>query len=176
MASRGFIELLRLADLAKSRSSGRHSTSQSQWLGVVFDVAGQRLIAPMGEITEVLALPEITPIPLAQPWLIGVANVRGRLLPITDLAKFLGLSSVAGSQANRKVMVIDQANIYSGLLVDQVLGIQQFDISQYEAVALPAESPFLPYNHGRFVRDEKFWYVFMPSLLAKDNNYLEAAI
>ena len=91
MASRGFIELLRLADLAKARKSGRQSGQQSEWRGVVFEVGGQQLIAPMGEVSEVLSMPEFTSVPMAQPWLLGIANVRGRLLPLTDLAKFLQL-------------------------------------------------------------------------------------
>ena len=181
MASRGFIELLRLSDLAQSRISGRHKNNQSQWLGVAFEVAGQRLVAPMGDISEILVVPDMTPIPLTHSWMRGVANVRGRLLPITDLAIFLNLATHKiephkAESANSKVMVIDQPNIYSGLLVDQVLGIQQFELSQYEPISLPENSAFLPYNHGRFTKDGVSWYVFMPNLLVQDSRYLEAAL
>ena len=176
MASRGFIELLRLSDLAQSRRSGRHKNNQSQWLGVAFEVAGQRLVAPMGDISEILVVPDMTPIPLTHSWMKGVANLRGRLLPITDLAVFLNLPTHKGVSTSRKVMVIDQPDIYSGLLVDQVLGIQQFKLSQYEPVFLPENSAFLPYNHGRFTKDGEYWYVFMPNLLVQDNRYFEAAL
>lgn len=177
MASRGFIELLRLVDLAQSRAEGRDRSNQSQWLGVAFEVAGQRMIAPMGDISEILAAPEIAPIPLTHSWMVGIANVRGRLLPVTDLAAFLDITSnnkVSGT--NRKIMVIDQPDIYSGILVDQVFGIQQFKISQYEPEFLPDTSPLLPYNHGRFTKDNQSWYVFMPNLLIEDSRYLEAAL
>ncbi|WP_230658010.1 chemotaxis protein CheW [Psychrobacter sp. I-STPA10] len=176
MASRGFIELLRLSDLAQSRTSGRHKNNQSQWLGVAFEVAGQRMVAPMGDISEILVSPDMTPIPLTQSWMLGIANIRGRLLPITDLAAFLNLQTDNLTSANRKIMVIDQPDIYSGLLVDKVFGIQQFKLSQYEPVFLPEDSAFLPYNHGRFSRDDQHWYVFMPNLLIKDSRYLEAAL
>ena len=176
MASRGFIELLRLSDLAQSRRSGRHKNNQSQWLGVAFEVAGQRLVAPMGDISEILVVPDMTPIPLTHSWMKGIANIRGRLLPITDLAAFLNLPTHKAVSANRKVMVIDQPDIYSGLLVDQVLGIQQFKLSQYEPVFLPENSAFLPYNHGRFNKGGEHWYVFMPNLLVQDNRYFEAAL
>lgn len=174
MASRGFIELLRLADLAKARATGRNNPNHDQWLGIAFEAAGQRMVAPLGDISEVLAVPEWTQVPLTKPWLLGVANVRGRLLPLTDLAKFLGLDSNQRLK-NRKVMVIDQGDIFSGLLVDQVLGISQFTSTQYYPEAMPMDSPFARFSHGKFKKDGDEWYVFMPSLLMKDTRYENAA-
>lgn len=175
MASLGFIELLRLADLAEARSTGRHDDSYHQWTGIAFEVAGQRFVAPMGEIAEILAVPDFVSIPQTKPWLLGVANVRGRLLPLTDLAKFLGISSHE-TLKKRKIMVIDEDGIFSGIVVDQVLGIMQFTESDYEARSLPESSPFAPYNHGVFVKDGKEWFVIMPSLLFTNTEYLNAAL
>lgn len=174
MASSGFIELLRLADLAKARATRRHDSDHTQWVGIAFEVSGHQFVAPIGEVSEILAMPELTPIPLTKPWLLGVANVRGRLLPLADLAGFLNLQGHERLK-NKKVMVIDQEGVFSGVLVDQVLGVIQFSGSDYEAVALPEDSAFAPYNHGRFVKEGKNWYVIMPSLLFADNNYLNAA-
>lgn len=177
MASRGFIELLRLADLAESRKSGHHNLNHAQWLGVGFEVAGQCFVAPIGEVAEVLAMPiAITQIPLSQSWLVGIANVRGRLLPLSDLTQFLNLEPSAIRLRHRKVLVIDQPEIFSGILIDKVLGIKQFDRSDYVAESLPSDSPFLPYNHGKFLKEGEEWAVFLPSLLTKDARYLEAAI
>lgn len=176
MASKGFIELLRLADMAASRQRGYSGMQQAQWLGVVFEVAGQRLVAPIGEVSEVLSLPDLTKVPITQPWLLGIANVRGRLLALTDLAKFLTLPSSQLRQRLRKVLVIDQAEIFSGLVVDSVLGIQQFTSAQYLAESLPSDSAFAPYIHGKFVKDGEDWFVFMPSLLAQDQRYIDAAL
>ena len=76
MASKGFIELLRLADLARARKSGRRSGQEYDWQGVVFEIGGQRLVAPMGQVSEVLAMPEYTSLPLVKPWMLGIANIR----------------------------------------------------------------------------------------------------
>ncbi len=175
MASKGFIELLRLADLARARSSGRQSGQNYDWRGVVFEIGGQRLVAPMGEVSEVLSMPEYTSMPLVQPWLLGIANVRGRLLPLTDLAQFLNTPS-RQKKSHRKVIVIDHNTIFSGLLVDQVLGIEQFTRGQYRAESIDSDSPFAPYNHGKFVKDKQDWFIFMPSLLVQDPRYIDAAI
>ncbi|WP_201533383.1 chemotaxis protein CheW [Psychrobacter ciconiae] len=176
MASRGFIELLRLADLAKARKSGRQGGQELDWRGVVFEVGGHRLIAPMGEISEVLSMPEFTSVPMVQPWLLGIANVRGRLLPLTDLAKFLQLSGRQTPISQRKVMVIDQQAMFSGLLVDKVIGIEPFAKNQYRAEPINIDSPFAPYNHGKFLKNKQEWFVFMPSLLAQNPRYIDASL
>ena len=121
-------------------------------------------------------MPEYTSLPLVKPWMLGIANIRGRLLPLTDLSRFLQVPSRLTQMSQRKVIVIDHDNVFSGLLVDQVLGIEQFTQDQYRAEALEPSSPFAPYNHGKFVKDEQDWYVFMPSLLAQDLQYTDAAI
>ncbi len=176
MASKGFIELLRLADLARVRTSGRHDGQESEWQGIVFEIGGQRLVAPMGQVSEILSMPEYTSIPLVQPWLLGIANIRGRLLPLTDLSQFLKVPSRLTQLSQRKVIVVDHNAVFSGLLVDQVLGIEQFTQSQYRPEAIDSTSPFAPYNHGKFLKDEQEWYTFMPNLLAQDSRYIDAAI
>ncbi|MDO4250747.1 MAG: chemotaxis protein CheW [Moraxella sp.] len=174
MASRGFIELVRLTDLAKARQTGRNAPERENWLGIMFELAGQRLVAPLGEVSEVLAYPELTTMPLTKPWMLGVANVRGRLLPLTDLAQFLGLHSEKRLKS-RKVLVIDQEEVFTGLLVDQVFGIGRFSEAQYIAEEPDSMSAFAPYHHGKFSKDGIEYLVFMPSLLMEDERYLNAA-
>ena len=55
------------------------------WRGVGYRV-GQRLLASgFDEVVEILPLPQLTPVPGAQSWMLGVANIRGTLLPVVDL-------------------------------------------------------------------------------------------
>ncbi len=176
MASKGFIELLRLADLARARKSGRRGGQAFDWQGVVFEIGGQRLVAPMSQVSEVLAMPEYTSLPLVKPWMLGIANIRGRLLPLTDLSQFLQVPSRMAQMSQRKVIVVDHGGVFSGILVDQVIGIEQFTQDQYRAEAIEPSSPFAPYNHGKFFKNEQDWYIFMPSLLAQDPQYTDAAI
>lgn len=179
MALKGFIELLRLDSLAKSRPvhSIEDSVEASDWQGIAFEVAGERFVAPIGEIAEVLAVPAtFTQVPLAKPWLMGIANVRGQLLPLADLAKFLNLNSRAEQLMRRKVLVIHQQDMWFGILVDAVWSIKKFSRAQYVAKNLANNSPFLPYNHGQFIQEEQHWPVFMPSLLTQDPRFLDASV
>lgn len=73
-------------------------------------------------------------------------------------------------------MVIDKGDIFVGLLVDQVFGISRFVSSHYIPEQISKESPFYPYNHGKFIKDDESYFVFMPSLLIKDANHKNAAI
>lgn len=43
-------------------------------------------------------MPPVTPVPGAQPWLLGVGNLRGNLFPVIDLKQFLR----AGARCCRK--------------------------------------------------------------------------
>lgn len=66
----------------------------------------------MGEVSEVLTMPEYTSMPLVQPWMLGIANIRGRLLPLTDLSQFLHVPSRLSQMSQRKVIVIDHDSVF----------------------------------------------------------------
>lgn len=49
------------------------------------------MIAPLEEVKEILNYPDgVTRVPGTQAWLLGMANIRGNLLPLIDLQQFLG--------------------------------------------------------------------------------------
>ncbi len=56
----------------------------------MFYVGDDRLIAPLNDIKEILNFPSaITKVPGTKPWMLGIANIRGTLLPVIDLQLFL---------------------------------------------------------------------------------------
>jgi len=99
------------------------------WRGIGFMLAGQRFLAPMGEVGEILQTPRVTKVPGVRNWMMGVSNIRGRLVPILDLAGLLDVPSKANWRT-RRVLVIGEGQQQHGLLVDDVLGMQQFPSSQ----------------------------------------------
>ena len=52
------------------------------WRGVGFRLGQRRFVSSFEEVVEILSLPAVTPVPGAQAWMLGVANVRGSLLPV----------------------------------------------------------------------------------------------
>lgn len=176
MAAKGFIKLLEIAERAKQRSLNLVASGQQAetWSGVGFVLGGQQFVVPMGEVAEVLAVPRYTSVPGVKPWMKGLANVRGRLLPIMDLLVFLKRSSSL-QDSRRRLMIIDQGDIFSGLVVDEVQGMQHFSVDEFR-LGMPLDFPELgPYVQGAFVRDGKAWVVFMVSRLVDDPRFLQAA-
>ncbi len=98
------------------------STSRINTLGV--QIAGSNYLVEMTEIGEVLSLPTLTRVPLTQPWFLGVANVRGNLYSVVDMADYLGGTSVSGGAANRMLLVADRYAFNAALLVERVYGLR----------------------------------------------------
>lgn len=176
MAAKGFIKLLEIAERSKQRAVGLPADGQAveYWSGVGFTLNGQNYLAAMGEVSEVLAVPRYTHVPGVKPWMKGIANVRGRLLPITDLLAYFNRNSSL-QEHRRRLIVIDQAEVFSGLVVDDVLGMQHFPVQDYvpEAPEVPAD--LQPFVQGAFRRGETYWAVFSLSRLVGDPEFLQAA-
>ncbi len=120
-----------LSDIAKrSKSFAEGLPAQEEvvelWSGIGFTLAGEHFVAPMGEVIEILHLPRVTQIPGVKNWMLGLANVRGRLLPVMDLGHFFNLTKTSMSSRNKRVLVVEHGEVLSGLVVDSVQGMQYF--------------------------------------------------
>ena len=174
MAARGFIKLLEIAQRSKKRGLGLLGQGQTGWTGVGFALAGENFLAPIGEVSEILKTPRYTLVPGVESWMRGLANVRGRLLPITDILLFVGRKSQIQEQKGR-VLVVDHEEIFAGLVVDEVLGMQHFNAQDY---SIDVKAPFTeiaPFVQGAFIRDGQTWYVLLLSRFIEDPRFLKAA-
>lgn len=108
---------------AKDRTAARITT-----LGV--QIAGQHWLVEMTDISEVLPLPPLTPVPLSKLWFRGVANVRGSLYCIADMADYLGLGTTVNDAANRILLVAEKHEFNAALLVERVLGLRDATVWQ----------------------------------------------
>lgn len=145
--------------------------SREFWSGIGFRLGQQYYIAPMGEVGEVLPEPRFTLLPGVKSWVMGVANVRGRLLPVMDLGAFLELEPCS-SRKTRRVMVVEHQGLFAGLVVDEVLGMQHFEVESFDEAVDEIPDSVRPYVHGTF-RRERNWVVFSPHVLAGDKGFLD---
>jgi Chemotaxis signal transduction protein len=125
MAANGFIELLRIAKRG-NKNYVSNENEVNRWSGIAFEMMGQYFVAPLGEVSEVIYPPKYTPVPNTQSWVLGLANIRGRLLSVSDLTQYVSGQSSQFSPT-QKVLCIHHNDQYVGLVVDQVLGIQHFN-------------------------------------------------
>lgn len=144
------------------------------WSGIGFRMGDRYLVAPMGEVGEVLHEPRYTLLPGVKGWVKGVANVRGRLLPVMDLCGFFG-SELSPLRKQRRVLVVDHQEIFAGLIVDEVYGMQHFPVDGFSEQLPPLEASIQRFIHGVFQR-ERPWLVFSPHALAQDQAFLDVAV
>ena len=84
-----------LVELPSAGDTQSHST------GLGFNLLGQRLVASMDEVEELMRVPQVTRIPGVKNFVIGVSNVRGRLMTVIDLALLFGQASSGASRDRR---------------------------------------------------------------------------
>lgn len=174
MAANGFIELLRLARRSK-RSHDISKQEEYRWSGIAFEMMGQYFVAPLGEVAEVIYPPKYTLVPKTQDWVRGLANVRGRLLSVSDLPHFL-TGTRSPFLPTQKVLCISYQDHYIGLMVDQVLGIQHFNKNSFFKQTEEFDAKLKPYCPGYFRQYQKQWQVFLLSQLIKDSHYMDASM
>ncbi|TDJ16807.1 MAG: purine-binding chemotaxis protein CheW [Gammaproteobacteria bacterium] len=134
-------------------------TSGDVWRGIGFSVGGRRLVASMADISEVMHCPKLARVPGAKLWLMGVANLRGALLPVVNLHGFL-LGQLAVLDRESRILVVEQDEILSGLAVEEVFGVKHFLAEQRQAHATASEDWLSPYVVGSFHVAEETWEVF----------------
>jgi chemotaxis signal transduction protein len=104
----------------------------------VFALAGRQLAVDIRHTREVVVLPDRTRVPGAPPHILGVANLRGHVVPIVDMAHVLGLPGRPSTETDRTV-VLDGAGVQVAVPTDEVLGLETFD-----EILSPAEEPHRP--------------------------------
>ncbi len=145
------------------------------WTGLAFRLREHWLVAPREDVKEVINPPKLTRVPGAKPFLIGVANVRGSLLPVTDLAQFAGLPALP-EHRDQRVLVYNSERVPAGVLVDEVAGYRQFAPAD-QRPELRVASPLLePYLLGAFAREGRDWLAFSLRKLARSGAFSDAGL
>lgn len=177
-----FNGLLTIAEHCLKHASGLPAQVDitPHWSGVGFQLMGQRFVAPLGEVIESIDVPNFTRIPGVQSWIKGVANVRGRLLPIMDLSGFFNYqiaSNVSGrSKRNRRVLIIENGDIYTGLMVEEVYGMQHFPIDTFSKAVPDLSEDVMKYLKGSYIKDGVQWVVFSPNILSQSEKFIHAEL
>lgn len=100
---------------------------------VTFIVDGETFAAPMAPVQEIIRVPDMARVPLAPHSLLGLANLRGRVLPIVDLRRIFGLSDVTHTDATRALVI--NLGTPLGFVVDRVASVIAVSEDQIEPVS-----------------------------------------
>jgi twitching motility protein PilI len=99
-------------------------TSEERVSTLGVQIGGQNWLVDMTDISEVLPLPQLTIVPFTKPWFRGVANVRGNLYGVIDMATYQHSGAASGDVNNRVMLVAERYAFNAALLVDRVLGLR----------------------------------------------------
>lgn len=88
---------------------------------LVFSLAGERYGIETAYVLEVIPLRELTPVPCTPPFVLGVVNYRGRVLPVLDLRKVFELAG-QGVTEGSQVMAVEAGGMTFGIFADAIAG------------------------------------------------------
>lgn len=142
------------------------SNESQTWTGLAFRLRDRWFLAPQDDVREVVPLPPLTRVPGAAKWLLGLANVHGLLLPVSDLGALLGMP-LAPNDRNARIMVFNSEQIPAALLVDEVSGLRQFVPADQRHEFAHEATELAPYLLGAFARDGRPWLVLSLRKLAE---------
>jgi twitching motility protein PilI len=176
LRDRPFELLLALEQRARDIAAGaREGAAAQEWIGVAFRMGGETFLVERDEAREVMGVPSpITRVPGARHWIMGLANVRGQLLPVIDLKQYFGSGETVPGR-NTRVIVVNHREIPAGLVVDEVLGFRRFAEREFNAESPPTLIRCEHYLSGSFRRGSEAWPVLSLRSLVESPAFLQGS-
>jgi twitching motility protein PilI len=144
------------------------------WRGVGFRLGGHRYAVSFEEIVEILTLPQLTPVPGARPWLLGVANIRGTLIPVVDLKQFLEGERTVLHETMR-MLVVKQVGGSVAVLIDELYGQRNFTDEHRAEPGVLAAGRYEPFVRQAYRLGDDTWGVFSMHALTRFPEFRQSA-
>jgi purine-binding chemotaxis protein CheW len=99
---------------------------------VVFSLGEEEYALPITQVQEIIRFSEPRAVAAEQDWLKGVISLRGKIIPVCDLAARLGLAGERAESA--KIVIVETADGTAGVIVDDVEEVLMLDDDQLDVV------------------------------------------
>lgn len=109
---------------------------------LTFECAGRIFALRIGEVGEIAALPDTTPLPESPRWIPGVATLRSRVVPVIDLRARLGLPA-APAETRPCVVLTHSETMPLALLIDEVRDVVNVAPERIMPPPMPGERGFV---------------------------------
>jgi twitching motility protein PilI len=113
---------MQLAERLKAASS-----TPTEPLRLAVRIGPQQYLLDMNLAAEIVALPEVAPVPWTHPWYRGLANVRGRLIGVVDLMQFMGQAPLAPAEATQLLVFGEALDVNAALLISRAFGLRNLN-------------------------------------------------
>jgi twitching motility protein PilI len=145
--------------LERMQAARTSDGARAHQLGV--EIGGTHYLLDLLEAGEIVPLPPVAFVPLTQSWYLGLANVRGNLVGVVDLARYLGGEGTATAGAARLVTFAPALGFPCALLVGRVVGLRHAaDMTPVGDLLRDADGQeWTPLALAGLARDERFLQV-----------------
>lgn len=159
--------------LAERLQSARTAGVAASWLAV--EAGAARLLVPLSHAGEIFSWTDVQRVPYVQPWFMGVANLRGGLSAVVDLAAFVqGSAALPRSESElaqcRLVALNPLLDTNCALLVDRLLGLRTTEAFIGSSAAGAEAPPF--FGHRYTDADGKQWQELNLQVLSQHPSFL----
>lgn len=111
-------------------------------LYMTFSLSGRSYAFPAKQIIEIVQLPALTILEKMPDYIIGMMNLRGKIISIIDLRKFLGIPQIPYS-SEHQVLIIKSSNKTIGIITDSVNDVIQFDTQYLERLPYHSQEKYI---------------------------------
>jgi len=121
---------------------------------VIFSINGQHYALPIMQIQEIIRMVQVTPVPGSEHAVEGIINLRGKILPVINLSKKMGLSPKQ-YDADTRIIVVEVNDKRLGLIVDEMDEVARYATDEVESAETVGEN--IDFLSGIVKRNDKFW-------------------
>ena len=131
-AGGGVSAIAEMPETSEDFDSVRNGQGNDTRQFVLFMVADEVFAVDLAPVQEIIRLPDVVRVPLAPAALNGLANLRGKVLPIISLRRMFGFEEIAYNEATRAVVVDVGQSL--GFVVDRVASVMSVESNRIESV------------------------------------------
>lgn len=159
--------------LATRLQAARTEGVSASWLAV--ESAGSRYLFPLAQSGEIFPFSSAQYVPYTHPWFLGVANLRGGLYGVVDLASFVAgrappMRSDATRAESRLVALNSALEVNCALLIDRLAGLRNVDA--FTSSSGPAEGSPGYFGSGYTDTNGAFWQEINLQALSQQPQFL----
>jgi len=122
-------EVLRARAALLARPPKESATGDGSLELLEFQLTQERYAIETRFVREVQPLRNLTPLPSTPPFVLGIANVRGRIVPVFDLKKFFALPE-AGLTDLHRIILVSGRDLELGVLADVSVGVTTLPLNR----------------------------------------------
>jgi purine-binding chemotaxis protein CheW len=129
------------------------STTSQRYLA--FSLKDEEYAVPLLSVKEVIAMPEVTPVPHTPPYFLGIMNLRGQVISVVDLRLKFGMKPNDNKEEEKGVIIFDFGEFTMGAVVCSINSVLAFANAEIQPKPQVMSQVKTDYITGVAKRNEK---------------------